>query len=141
MVYILQNPAGKFYIGHTDDLCLRLHSHNRTDRVLGKFTRKNGPWELVWTEEHPTRAAAMARERQIKARVCYLWLPSMAISLRRVRQRVKKGDHDVAQVDRVDRRWQVSRRFRCPRQNVQSLRQAEWSMIVAYPVSSPDAEP
>jgi putative endonuclease len=65
-VYILQNPAGKFYVGHTDDLQTRLHSHNRTDAIRGKFTRKNGPWELVWSEEHPTRAAAMSRERQIK---------------------------------------------------------------------------
>ena len=65
-VYVLQNSAGKFYIGHTDDLGARLDSHNRTDRVLGKFTRKNGPWHVVWSEEHPTRAAAMGRERQIK---------------------------------------------------------------------------
>jgi len=64
--YILQNPAGKFYIGHTNDLELRLHPHNRTDRTLGKFTRKNGLWGLVRTEEHPIRDAAMARERQIK---------------------------------------------------------------------------
>jgi len=67
-VYILQNPAGKFYIGQTEDLDGRLYSHNREDKILGKFTRKNGPWELVWGEQHPTRAAAMARERQIKAR-------------------------------------------------------------------------
>jgi len=52
-VYILQNPGRRFYIGHTDDLNLRLHSHNRTDKIGGKFTRKNGPWELVWSEEHP----------------------------------------------------------------------------------------
>ena len=72
--YILQNPAGKFYIGHTDDLTLRVHSHNRTERALGKFTRKNGPWELVWTEEHPTRASAIGRERQIKAMKSAKWI-------------------------------------------------------------------
>ena len=72
--YILQNPAGKFYIGHTNDLELRLHSHNRTDRTLGKFTRKNGPWELVWTEMHPTRDAAMGRERQIKGMKSAKWI-------------------------------------------------------------------
>lgn len=65
-VYILQNPDGKFYIGHTDDLPARLQSHNRTDKLRGKFTRKNGPWVYVWGEECLTRSAAMRRERQIK---------------------------------------------------------------------------
>src|SRR6516165_1777535 len=32
-VYILQNPQGKFYIGLTNDLPNRLHSHNRTDKL------------------------------------------------------------------------------------------------------------
>ena len=48
-VYILQNPAGKFYIGQTDNPELRLHSHNRTDKTLGKFTRKaaRGNWKPI----------------------------------------------------------------------------------------------
>ena len=73
-VYILQNPSGKFYIGHTDNLPTRLHSHNRTDKVAGKFTRKNGPWELVWREQHTTRASAIDRERQIKAMKSAQWI-------------------------------------------------------------------
>jgi putative endonuclease len=73
-VYILQNPGAKFYIGQTDDLTARLQSHNRTDRIEGKFTRNNGPWRLVWSEEHETRAAAMARERQIKSMKSALWI-------------------------------------------------------------------
>src|SRR5678815_4994281 len=73
-VYILQNPVGRFYIGHTDDLTLRLHSHNRTDTTLGKFTRKNGPWEIAWSEGHATRSAAMARERQIKSMKSTKWI-------------------------------------------------------------------
>jgi predicted GIY-YIG superfamily endonuclease len=73
-VYILQNPKGRFYIGQTDDLQARLFSHNRTDKVGGKFTRKNGPWELVWSEEHATRASAMARERQIKSMKSARWI-------------------------------------------------------------------
>jgi len=66
-VYILRNPKGRFYVGHTDDLATRVPSHNRTDKILGKFTRKNGPWILVWSEQHPDRASAMRRERQIKS--------------------------------------------------------------------------
>ncbi len=66
-VYILQNPEGRFYIGQTQDLAKRLASHNRTDSTGGKYTRKNGPWTLVWSEPHPTRADAMRREREIKS--------------------------------------------------------------------------
>ena len=45
-VYILQNPEGRFYTGHTDDRAERLANHNRTDKIAGKFTRKNGPLEF-----------------------------------------------------------------------------------------------
>jgi predicted GIY-YIG superfamily endonuclease len=62
-VYVLQNHDGHFYIGHTDNLGNRVASHNRTDKINGKFTRKNGPWTLVWSEEHPNRSSAMQRER------------------------------------------------------------------------------
>jgi len=73
-VYILENPEGRFYVGQTDDLAIRLANHNRTDRVAGKFTRKHGPWSLVWSEAHPNRADAMARERQIKAMKSARWI-------------------------------------------------------------------
>jgi predicted GIY-YIG superfamily endonuclease len=66
-VYILQNPNGHFYTGHTDDLSVRVANHNRTDKLVGKFTRKNGPWILVWSEQHPDRSSAMRREREIKS--------------------------------------------------------------------------
>ena len=66
-VYILRNPAGRFYIGHTDNLDNRVANHNRTDKMAGKFTRKNGPWTLVWSEEHLSRSSAVRRERQIKS--------------------------------------------------------------------------
>jgi putative endonuclease len=73
-VYVLQNPDGKFYIGHTSEPLLRLESHNRTDKVVGKFTRKNGPWELVWCEEHRSRSSAIKRERQIKGMKSARWI-------------------------------------------------------------------
>jgi putative endonuclease len=68
------SPFDKFYTGQTNDLAARLHSHNRTDKLRGKFSRKDGPWELVWSEEHPTRSSAMARERQIKAKKSARWI-------------------------------------------------------------------
>jgi putative endonuclease len=66
-VYILQNPNGRFYVGHTNDLENRVASHNRTDKISGKFARKNGPWTLVWSEEYPDRSSATRREREIKS--------------------------------------------------------------------------
>ncbi|MGZ5567903.1 MAG: GIY-YIG nuclease family protein [Limisphaerales bacterium] len=39
------------------------------DKVDGKFTRKKGPWNLVWSEVHETRSSAVTRERQIKTKV------------------------------------------------------------------------
>ena len=72
--YILHNPDGRFYVGHTDNLEIRLANHNRSDQLRGKFTRKNGPWTLAWSEKHPTRASAMSRERQIKAMKSARWI-------------------------------------------------------------------
>ena len=73
-VYIIKNPAGRLYVGQTDDLAVRLANHNRVDRIAGKFTRKHGPWTLVWSEPHPSRSEAMARERQIKAMKSARWI-------------------------------------------------------------------
>jgi len=66
-VYILENTRQRFYVGHTDDLQRRLRQHNEPREGLGKYTHKHGPWLLVWSETHPTRSAAMNRERAIKA--------------------------------------------------------------------------
>ena len=46
--------------------------------------------------------ATMLREARsigYKVRLCYLWLPDISMSMRRVRQRVRKGGHDVREVD------------------------------------------
>ena len=77
-VYILENPKGKFYIGQTEDLEKRLAHHNCTDSFDGHFTRKNGPWKLVWSEEHPTRSSAMQRELQIKRKKSAKWTPNQS---------------------------------------------------------------
>ena len=65
-VYILENPKGRLYVGHTDDLVRRVREHNEPQPGLGKFTHKHGPWTLLWSEAHPSRARAIRRERQIK---------------------------------------------------------------------------
>ena len=79
-VYILQNLVGKFYIGHTDDLQSRLLSHNDTGPIHGKYTRKNGPWKLVWAEELPDRCSAIARERQIKGMKSSKWIREVLLN-------------------------------------------------------------
>ena len=73
-VYVLENSRGKFYVGQTEDLDERLKDHNRTDCFEGHFTRKNGPWRLVWSEEHNTRSSAVRRERQIKRMKSANWI-------------------------------------------------------------------
>ena len=72
--YVLENLHGQFYVGQTGDLRERLHDHNLGDKISGKYTRKHGPWSIVWSEAHPTRSAAMARERQIKAMKSARWI-------------------------------------------------------------------
>jgi putative endonuclease len=71
--YVLQNPDGRFYIGSTADLTARLDQHNAADDG-SKFTHKHGPWVLVWSEPHETRAAAVQRERQIKGMKSARWI-------------------------------------------------------------------
>ena len=73
-VYILRNPSGTFYVGQTHNLDKRLASHNSLACVAGKYTRKNGPWTLVWSESYSTRAEAMAREKQIKKMKSSRWI-------------------------------------------------------------------
>jgi putative endonuclease len=73
-VYVLQNSKGTFYIGHTGNFVERLKDHNRSDCFEGHYTRKNGPWKLVWCEEHESRSSAMQREREIKRMKSASWI-------------------------------------------------------------------
>ena len=62
-VYILRNPEGRFYIGQSSNLALRLERHNGGDVT---WTKSRGPWELAYSEEYATRQEAMAREKALK---------------------------------------------------------------------------
>ena len=73
-VYVLENPEGRFYVGHTDDLPRRLAEHNAPEKIGTKYTHKNGPWTLVWSEEHQTRASAIDREKSIKRMKSAAWI-------------------------------------------------------------------
>ena len=65
-VYILQSlKTKKLYVGHTDNLVRRLDEHN-TSRG-GKYTQQNGPWKLLYSEQHSNRSSAARRERYLKS--------------------------------------------------------------------------
>ncbi len=62
--YILYSRSiDRYYIGHTSNLEIRLQNH-----LLGstRFTSQTNDWELIYSEEFPTKGEAMKREAQIK---------------------------------------------------------------------------
>lgn len=63
-VYMLLCGDGTLYTGMTDDVPRRLRAH-RSGRGA-KYTRGRGPLTLVYTQEQPSRSAALRREYQIK---------------------------------------------------------------------------
>ncbi len=64
VIYILRSlTKGKLYIGHTQDIEIRMKRHN-TGRE--KYTKSGTPWELIYTEEYMSRGDAMKREKYLK---------------------------------------------------------------------------
>jgi predicted GIY-YIG superfamily endonuclease len=63
-VYILRCSDGSYYVGHTEDVPARVNRHQ--DGTGATWTAARRPVSLVFEEEHPSEAAAVARERQIK---------------------------------------------------------------------------
>jgi predicted GIY-YIG superfamily endonuclease len=63
-VYLLRCSDGTFYAGSCENLAERVAAHNRGEAA--NWTAKRRPVELVYCEPFPTRAEAIARERQIK---------------------------------------------------------------------------
>jgi putative endonuclease len=65
-VYALHSPTfNKIYIGFTSrNPEERLFAHNHLEK--NSFTSKFRPWIIIYTETHETKAAAMAREKQLK---------------------------------------------------------------------------
>lgn len=62
--YMLHCRGGYFYVGHTDNLELRVAQH-QTGSIPG-FAADHRPVELVWSQEFQARDDAKAAERQIK---------------------------------------------------------------------------
>ena len=65
-VYVLRSlKNGKRYVGWTsEDPTVRLKQHRSGST---QWTKQNGPFELVYTEEHPDKALAIRRESVLKS--------------------------------------------------------------------------
>jgi predicted GIY-YIG superfamily endonuclease len=63
-VYILRCRDGSYYVGHTEDVPARVQRHQ--DGRGAAWTAARRPVALVFEEQHPSEAAAVTRERQIK---------------------------------------------------------------------------
>ena len=63
-VYVIQNPAGRFYIGLSEDVQERLHDHNEG---ISRWTKFRGPWQLVWKSDSITLTEARKLENLLKA--------------------------------------------------------------------------
>ena len=65
-VYILASQRnGTLYIGVTSNLPQRVWQHR--ENLVEGFSKQYGIHRLVWYEVHSTMAAAIQRERQLKA--------------------------------------------------------------------------
>ena len=63
-VYMLRCGDGSLYTGWTNDLDARLRAH-QSGRG-GSYTRAHLPVELIYSEEQPSKQAAMSREWHLK---------------------------------------------------------------------------
>ncbi len=64
IVYIVRCSDGSFYVGHTHDVDERVQAHN--DGLGAAWTAARRPVVLLYQEHYPTKAEAVARERQLK---------------------------------------------------------------------------
>ena len=62
--YMLHCRAGRFYVGHTDDLDRRMAEHE--SGLVAGFTQAMHPLELVWSQDFQTRYEALTAEKKIK---------------------------------------------------------------------------
>jgi putative endonuclease len=62
-VYIIQCDEGKYYIGSTSDLSVRLKQHNNGE---SRWTSRFKNWKLVYREEFINKSEALKREKFLK---------------------------------------------------------------------------
>ena len=63
-VYLLESVKdGRYYIGHTRDLEMRLTYHNSG---RSRYTKGKGPWKIIGHKTYQSRGDAMKEERRLK---------------------------------------------------------------------------
>ena len=62
-VYVIENPSGKFYIGLSENVAVRLDQHNSG---VSRWTRDRGPWKLIWQSECMSLGDARKFENLLK---------------------------------------------------------------------------
>ncbi len=63
-IYILKSlKNGRYYVGQTENMGERIKKHN-SGQV--KSTKPFLPWQIVYSEQCPTRSDARKRENEIK---------------------------------------------------------------------------
>ena len=64
-VYVLKSDrTGRYYVGCTKDLGLRLQQHNKG---MTKSTKGFRPWQVIYVEKYNSLGEARQRETQIKS--------------------------------------------------------------------------
>ena len=64
-VYVIQSKkSGYLYTGYTADLRKRFNQHNENKHG---FTKKRGPWELIYYEACHNQQDATSREKYLKS--------------------------------------------------------------------------
>jgi putative endonuclease len=89
-IYILYNldnaSKKKFYVGFTTDLNKRLNEHRDGK---GQFTKRFGPWRLVYFEAYLSVRDAIDRERKLKHH---------GKGLSELKKRIEHSVHDIKKV-------------------------------------------
>jgi len=62
---IYSKSVDKYYVGHSENLNLRLQRHKEGST---RFTSQTDDWELMYYETFLTKSEAMKRENEIKKR-------------------------------------------------------------------------
>jgi predicted GIY-YIG superfamily endonuclease len=62
--YILRCADDTLYVGHTEDLASREETHNEGRGAA--YTANRRPVRMIYAEQHPSAASAIAREHQLK---------------------------------------------------------------------------
>ncbi len=66
-LYILQSErTGRYYIGASEDIGRRIGQHNNPLDNPSRWTRRGGPWTLIFQQKFSSATAALRVEKYVK---------------------------------------------------------------------------